>query len=110
MGYELLPKGTNYAEWKDACKVLNRIHFTEEDAEQGISLLRLGTADNPALDQFVARFQDHQREFVIASLRTREAMLTDAECNGINLKARQPEVYASMLTGPLFPEDFGVRR
>lgn len=110
MSYELLPKGTKYAEWKDACKVLNRIHLTEADAEQGIQLLRLGTAENVALEQFLSRFQDHKPELVIASLRAREAMLMDAENNGFDLKAKQPQVYASMLTGPLFPEDFGVHR
>jgi len=110
MGYALLPKGAKYAEWKDACRALNRILMTEADAEEGIALIRFEREKAKELVQFAARFQDAKPELVIASLKARYHMLADAEENGVDLKTKQPTVYASMLTGPLFPEDFGVHR
>lgn len=110
MGYDLLPKGAKYAEWMNACKALNRILMTEADAEEGIALVRFEREKGAELAAFLARFQDAKPEMVLASLKARYHMLADAEENGVDLKAKQPLVYASMLTGPLFPEDFGVHR
>jgi len=110
MGYALLPSGTNYAEWKAACKVLNRIMMTEADAEEGIALVRFERERGDELAAFLARFQDTAPELVLASLKARFSMLADAEENCVDLKKTQPLVYTSMLTGPLFPEDFGVLR
>jgi hypothetical protein len=110
MGYALLEKGAKYAEWKDACRALNRIHLTESDAEEGIHLIRFEREKQDEIKRFLARFQDIKPELVIASLQARFYLLMDAEENCMDLKKNQPSVYASMLTGPLFPEDFGVFR
>lgn len=110
MGYGLLEKGAKYAEWKKACAILNRIHMTIEDAEEGIGLVRFEREKGAELTAFLMRFQDVAPEMVLASLKARYHMIADAEENGIDLKKRQPSIYASMLTGPLFPEDFGVQR
>lgn len=110
MTYALIEEGASYAEWQIACEALNKVPFTAEDAEEGFDLIRFAQVDQIALDRFTTRFQDVAPEMVVASLHARFNLVAEAEECNIDLKSSSPSVYANMLTGPLFPEDFGVYR
>lgn len=110
MSYALIEEGASYAEWQTACEALNKVPLTTEDAEEGFELIRFAKVDQIALDRFTSRFQDVAPEMVVASLHARFNLVAEAEECNIDLKASRPSIYANMLTGPLFPEDFGVYR
>lgn len=104
----LLEPGVGYQDWQTACRALNSVQFTEQDAEEGFELIRYHPIDFDGLERFTARFQDIAPELVIASLQARWNIVAEAQDCGVDLKASSPNIYAKMLIGPLTPEDFNI--
>lgn len=104
----ILEPGATYQEWLTACRALNSVHFTEQDAEEGFELIRYDPMDFDGLALFTTRFQDIEPELVIAALQARWNIVAESQDYGVNLKASNPNIYAKILMGPLAPEDFNI--
>jgi hypothetical protein len=108
MPYALLEEGSTYADWKAACEVVSTVTFTLADLKEGFIILSQGDADGAGITRFAARFQDISSEIVIASLRSRYEIFCEAQDCGVDLEHEQPDVFSSLASKPLTPEDFYV--
>lgn len=108
MPYALLEEGSSYADWRAACEVVSSVTFTIADLKEGFTILAHGDADGVGLKRFAARFQDIAPEIVIASLKSRYEIFAEAQDCGVDLEQDQPEIFASIASKPLTPEDFYV--
>lgn len=108
MPYALLEEGSSYAEWATACRAVSSVHFTPDDLKTGFYILASGDPSGEKMQQFTARFQDLEPALVIASLRSRYEIYCEAQDCGTDLETDAPDVFLSLATQPLTPEDFYV--
>lgn len=98
----------SFASWQRYCDELNKVALTVEKMELGFGCLTREQKFPDQIVRYAQTFSGLPAELVIAAIRARYDIWSEAwEC-GMDLKEQQPEVYSQLATRPLTPEDFNV--
>lgn len=108
MPYALLEEGASYADWSTACRAISSVSFTTEDLKAGFYILASGDLSGEKMRAFTARYQDVEPALVTASLCSRYEIFCEAQDLGVDLQADHFDVFQSLATKALTPEDFYV--
>lgn len=97
-----------FAVWQQYCDELNKAVMTIETMEMGIGCIMREEKYPDQLVRYAQGFKGVPADVATAAIRARYEIWSEAWEYGVDLKEQQPEVYASLATRPLTPEDFNV--
>lgn len=98
-----------HAVWQSYCDKLNEVKFRNADQmETGFIAITRERKNSEELELFASGFAPVDSVTVIAALRARFEIWAEAQDCGVDLKTAAPEVWTSLATRPLTPEDFNI--